>query len=725
MKQKAAAVIVRFRILWIVILTFLCISCLFTVGKTRINYDLTSYLAEDTDTKRGLNLMQGEFDQTSFMSVVLTDAEEKDVRESADRIGRISGVVTAAYDPAEGTREHNGHVYRLISVTVNADQEEQTLDAVEEMLSGTPHMISSNARDSRELQQSILREMPLVMLVSCAIVLLILLLMTTSWVEPVLFFAVIGVSILLNMGTNWIFPSISFVTFAVTAILQLALAMDYSIMLMNAFDRLRKDGLPVRDAMTQALSDAFMPIASSSLTTVAGMLALVFMKFTIGFDIGIVLAKGILISMLTVFFLMPGLLIAMAPLLDKTFHRPLQLTGRLINGLSGHRSGLLPVFLILLIIAGAFLQGQSTYTYTMRDISKDSRTVSELFGQSNQIVLLFPRDSSDEGITRQRQLAERISAIEADGLPVVKQLLSMVTTAEAAVTYYDAAEAAKLLGRDEKDVKQIFSLLHVQTPIRGDVLIKRLSVSLRNIAFILPDGMLQQLEQTQQLLETAETVFNGRQYSRAVVTLDLPYHSPYAHKIVSSMKSILHDLYGEDCAMTGMLLAMDDIATSFKGDMHRVTLITDGLVFLIIVLSFSSIWIPLLLVSVIQGAIWINMSFSNLYDGSIFFMCYLICVALQMGATIDYGILLTSHYRNLRKKMSPPDAARQAIGLSLQTVMTSGMALVTAGFSVGIVSSVFYISSIGTMLGRGAIVSVSLVLLLLPKLLQWLDKKIV
>ena len=715
----------RCRILWMGLLVILSALSIFSVGKTRINYDLVSYLSEDTDTKRGLTLMQGEFEETSLMSVVLTDTDEETVYAAACLIENTDGVISAVYDPAEGVRSRDRHTYRLISVAMNTDQEEAILDQTELLLADLPHMISGNARESRDLQQSIMREMPLIMLVSCIIVLGILLLMTSSWLEPLIFFAVIGVSILLNMGSNWVFPSISFVTFAVTAILQLALAMDYSIMLMNAFDRLRKTGMEIRAAMVQALSEAFMPIVSSSLTTVAGMLALIFMRFTIGFDIGIVLAKGILISLVTVFFLMPGLLTLSAPLLDKTAHKTLTLSGGFFATLTVKAKGILPAMLIILIAAGACLQGQSTYTYTMRDTSEDARIISDLYGQSNQIVLLFPRDYSDEGISRQKTLAERLSLLRVSGQPLVRQIMSMVTTADAALTYYDAASAASLLGRKAADVQKLFDLLHIATPIRGDELIRHLSAAMGSISFLLPKDSLQQLADAQTLLETAEKAFNGSHYSRAILTLDLPLSSPFAHEAIASIKNILHDLYGNDCAMAGMMLAMDDIATSFSGDMHRVTLITDGLVFLIVAISFRSIWIPLILVGVIQGAIWINMSFSNLYDGSIFFMCYLICVALQMGATIDYGILLTSHYRKLRKELPAAAAARQAVGFSLQTVMTSGLALITAGFSVGIVSSVFYISSIGTMLGRGAVISVALVLLLLPCLLKWLDKKIV
>ena len=716
----------RFRAVWLILLLIASAASALTMGRTRVNYDLTAYLNKDTDTKRGLDLMNGEFEQTSFMSVVLIDADADAAADYAGRIGALEGVLTAAHDPEAGVTRRDGHLYRLIRVTLNADREEEALEAVDGMLAETPHLISGAAQDSRDLQESIMREMPLVMAVSCAIVFGILLAMTRSWMEPVIFFLVIAVSILINMGTNWIFPSISFITFAVTAILQLALAMDYSIMLMNAFDRLRRQGMDARQAMAQALSGAFMPIASSALTTVAGMLALVFMRFTIGFDIGIVLAKGILISMLTVFLFMPGLLTLFAPLLDRTAHKPLPLKGGWMESASSALHGLLPLALILAVILGAGLQSKNVYTYTIRDMGAGAQQVTELFGQSNQIVALFPRDDSDEGVARQRQLAERLQSLTADGAPVVKDVMSMVTTGNAAVTVYqDAAEVAALLGRDEGSVNALARMLGIQFPIRGDALVKQLSDSLGRIAFLVPGDVTEQLKGAQELLQTAENAFNGPHYSRMLLDMELAYSDPHVHEVITGIKAILRELYGEDTAMAGMLLAIDDIATSFSTDMRRVTFITIGLVFLIVLISFKSLVIPVLLVCVIQGAIWINMAFSNWYDGSIFFMCYLICVALQMGATIDYGILLTSHYRELRRDHNKKASAAEAIRLSLPTVLTSGMALIVAGFSVGIVSSVFYISSIGTMLGRGAVVSVALVLFLLPRLLQLLDRWVI
>ena len=718
MRQKVAALIMRLRIPLMILMLILAVLCGTTIRSVKVNYDLISYLDDDTAAMRGLAIMNSEFSGVSGMSVALKNGTEEDAQQTASWIAALDGVMLANHDAETGVKEHDGDTYRLIRVIANADNSDAVYDAIEAQLADTPHLISGGPKDNRLLQQNIGREMPIVMLVSCIIVLAVLLAMSRSWLEPFIFFLIIAVSILLNMGTNWIFPSISFVTFAVAAILQLALAMDYSIMLINAFERLRAQGLAPREAMTQALADSFMPIASSALTTVAGMLALVFMSFTIGFDIGIVLAKGIVLSMLTVFLLMPGVLVACSPMLDKTTHKPLHISGKLIT--RGAR-GVVPILLIALIVAGTILQFGNTYTYTVRDMDADSQLVSELFGQNNQIVLLFPTDTTDKGYQRQRDMLAEMQAIAFDGAPIVNSVQAMVTTGAQALEYYDVPKAAQLLGYSEQQVQMVFNQLGVTDNIRADALIERLIPLAKRFSMLVPKAA-EQLNQAETLLNTANSTFNGAHYARALLSLNLAISSPYAHDAVQQIETILYKYYGEDGALSGMLVAMDDIATSFTGDMTRVSLITIGLVFLIVMISFRSLVIPAMLVCLIQGAVYINMAFSGLLDGSVFFMCYLICVALQMGATIDYGILLTSHYRRCRSALPPREAVAQAMQMSLQTILTSGLALITAGFAVGKISTVFYISSIGTMLARGAVVSVLLILFLLPQLLIWLDR---
>ncbi len=721
LKDRAAGAIVKCRIPLMILMLVLSAAVAPNIQKTVINYSLTDYLSDDTLTKRGLAIMNSEFETSASMTLGLpgTAGEGEALAGFLSFAEGLPGVLTVSSGPAA---EENGVRFTRVSLLMSEAAAETVYDRVEEYLASVPHLSASAVRDNRAIQKSLNDEMPAVMGVSCLIVLAVLLLLSKSWLEPLVFFIDIGVSVLLNMGTNAIFPRISFITFAVTAILQLALSMDYSIMLINAYDVRLDEGLSPAEAMKKALAASFMPVASSALTTVAGMISLVFMSFTIGYDIGLVLAKGIVLSMLSVFLLMPGLLTLMTPLLKKTRHRQLHLRAEKLVELPGRARAVLSAALLILIVISAFLQAGNVYTYTVSDVDSDSARLAALFGRSNQMVLLFPRCADDASYARQKDALARIGDLTLNGKPAVRSVLAMPVTGEMALTYYDAESLARLMNVPSRSAQAVLSLLGVSGPVRGDKLIDRVLNAGPLVSAMFPSDLKARLTEARDLLSAAEASFNGENWSRAILEMDLSYTDVGAPELLGNIRGIMREFYGEDWAMAGHLTATDDIATSFSGDVRRVSLITVLALFLIVLLSFRNAAVPVILVCVIQGAVWINMAFSGLIDGSVFFMCYLICMALQMGATIDYGILLTSHYREARATLAPLPAAAEALRRSMQTIFTSGLALITAGFAVGIISSLFYISSIGTMLGRGAIVSVLLVILLLPQLLVWLDR---
>lgn len=478
--------------------------------------------------------------------------------------------------------------------------------------------------------------------------------------------------------------------------------------------------------MAAALEMSFLPVSSSALTTVAGMLSLVFMSFTIGFDIGMVLAKGIVISMLTVFLMLPGMLTLFTPLMQRTSHRPLHLSGKHLSALIQKSRGAIAAALILLIAAGAVLQTRNTYAYTVRDMDGDSARISEAFGRADPVALLFPVCKTDGDYAEESAALREIGELEIGGRKAVTSVYAMPVTGEAALKTVDADAAADMMGTDRGMMRAFFALLGIDGPISGGELVKKAEAFMATPGgWLIPAETRKQISELSGTLALAERTFNGREWSRAILFMDMSYTDPGAREVLDGIRKVMTAHYGDRWAMTGGIVATDDIGTSFSGDLRRVGLITVAAVFLIILLSFKNAAVPVTLVCVIQGAVWVNMAYSGLRDGSVFFMCYLICMALQMGATIDYGILLTENYRRCRESMNPWDAAAAALDRSMQTILTSGLALITAGFAVGRISSVFYISSIGTMLGRGAVVSVLLVLLLLPRMLVWLDRLIV
>ena len=721
MRQKAANFIVKHRKLILCIYIVIFIASIFTVGKARINYDFTVYLGENTVTRRSLDIMNREFGTTEQITVLFTDMDDGVVEQIADKLNDMDGIMRSVYAPESDLKIQDGTKYERLSLYIDADDPVDFVGELNITLQSFPEVkeysLSGSAPQTLKVEQKIADEVPIAMAIAVVVVIGVLFLTSHSWIEPAIFGIVLIMSILINMGTNFIFSSISFITFAVCAILQLALAMDYSIMLLHSFCELRDSGMDDEKAITEALVRSFMPISSSSITTVAGLVSLMFMSFTIGFDIGIVLSKGILISMITVFTLMPALIILFAKPLKNTAHKVLPLGGSVIGNFAWLGRKVTPFILIAVILVSCVLQGRVEYTFTDSSSNIESDTVSRVFGMSNQMVLLLPAKQSDEDFDRQRELIARLKEIQCSGHTAVTDVTGMVTTGEAAIKYYTVEEISELLGINRLAVSLYFGSMGFETSVRGDVLIDK-------AAEIMPEN-----EQIMELKETsdfAKRMFISDSYARLILLMDVPNTGEESFRVIDEIQKLLDEFYPDDeTGMAGNLMSSYDISSAFTGDMLKVNLITVAAIFLIILISFKSFIVPLMLICVIQGAVFMNISISSVIHQPIFFMCYLICLAIQMGATIDYGILLTSHYIDCRRTLCRREALIEAIRLSMPTIFTSGLILTVAGFAIGYVCSVYYIYSIGRLLARGTLMSLLCVLVLLPPLLLLLDKPVI
>ena len=398
------------------------------------------------------------------------------------------------------------------------------------------------------------------------------------------------------------------------------------------------------------------------------------------FDIGMVLSKGILISMLGVFLLMPALTLLLKTPLKKTRHKPLRIGGdKLGNAVYSARKPA-AVLLTLVVLCGAFFSFQNEYCFTEPDASAmtDTGKIAELFGVSNPLVLLVAGDESDEGYDLQRALVQDLADLKrADGSPVIREVSSMVTTGAAALQEYSAADVAELTGMGKGMISLFFAMNGFGETVRAD----RLLAAAESIA-----GDNEQIAALREQLQAARKAFIGEHY---------------------------HRLLAEPAFSAGGPMSTYDIGNAFRSDLLKVNLITLFAILLIVVISFRSLVLPLLLVFVIEGAIWITMGINRIAGEPIFFISYLICLSIQMGATIDYGILVSDQYRIFRRKgLSVREALQETMRAALPTVLTSGIILVTAGF----------ITSIGLLISRGALLSVVLVLTLLPALLALLDR---
>ena len=717
MKKKLAEMIIRFRILLLVLILTLAAASVFMISKTTINYDLTRYLSEDTMTRRALAVMEQEFGSSEQLRIMFVDQDEGFLEKAVRDLNALPEIFLAAYDAEENRKETNGKMYQLVTLTLDDCDAAVLVKSLREMFpEAGEYYVGGSAAMQLDVQNSVGREIPEVMVIAVIVVLAVLLLTSHAWLEPFLILFVLAVSTIINMGTNFIFKDVSFITFAVSAILQLALSIDYAIMLLHTYNGLRDGGADGRSAMTEALTQCFMRISSSALTTIAGLLSLLFMSFTIGFDIGMVLSKGILISMLCVFLLMPSVTLLMEKPLIRTRHKPIRLGGEhLARGVYRIRKPLAAVLTIAVLLF-AYLNTRITYTFTDSGATDagESALINGVFGRSNPLVLLIPGGGSDEDYEKQRALVQRLTDLKRENEEAaVTAVSSMVTTGEAALTYYTPQEVAEMTGLNEMIVRAFFALQGFGDSVRADHLLdsaKALTQDNETVTELV--GML----------DTARSAFVGPHYDRMLLEIPFTAYDKDFNACMEAILSTAEEFYGEDYYVTGMGMSSYDIGNAFQGDLLRVNLITLLAILLIVVISFRAIKLPLLLVFVIEGAIWITMGLSVVLGQPIFFISYLLTLAMQMGATIDYGILLCDQYRLIREGgLQAGNALEEALKRALPTIMTSGIILVTAGYIIGRRCSIYYIYSIGLLVSRGAFVSVVLVLTLLGALLTLTD----
>ena len=721
MKKKLAHWIVRSRLILLAAILLLAGWSVFQISRTVINFDLTRYLSDDTMTKKALTVMEEEFGASEQLRLLFENQDDESLRDILSRLEQIPEIMAVQYNPETDRKEENGVTLQLVTLTLEEADAAALVPALREMFPDAGHyIVDGSAARLLDIQKGIGSEMTGIMVIAVLVVSAVLLLTSHAWLEPVLLLIVFAVSILINMGTNFLFRDVSFITFAVCAILQLALSIDYAIMLLHSWNRFCDSGLNPEESMEQALAECFMRIFSSAMTTVAGLLSLLFMSFTIGFDIGMVLSKGILISMLCVFLLMPSLTLIMKPLIRKTRHRPFSFGGaHLGKFIYIHRK---PVALLLtgIVLAGAFFAFQNEYLFTEPNLPEntDSGRISALFGSANPMALLVPGDETDESYDQQRTLVGDLSGLKrADGTPVVRSITAMVTVGEAALKDYSAEEVAEMTGMNSALVSLFFAMNGFGESVRADRLLAA------SEAFA---GDNEQIAALREQLNTARRAFIGKHFHRILLE---PAFSVTDSDFTDCMNAILetaeHDYSGNAC-ITGGPMSVYDIGNAFRGDLLKVNLITLAAILLIVICSFRSFLLPTLLVFIIEGAIWITMGISKITGEPIFFICYLICLSIQMGATIDYAILVSDQYRIFRGKgLSIREALQETMRTALSTILTSGTILVTAGYIVGKQSSIYYIYSIGFLISRGALMSVLLVLTLLPALLALFDRVLI
>lgn len=704
--------------------------CAASVSKVHVNNDITSYLPADTETRRGLTLMEEEFTTLGSGQFMLTNITYDEADQVAKEIEHIDGVSGVEFDDTE---KHYTGSSALITVTFDGEKDDpvalQAMDHLKSILAPyDTYIYSEVGLDTSAQLQS---EMGIILVIAAIVIVIVLLFTSKSYMEVPVYVIVFGVAAVLNMGTNYWFGEVSYITNSVAIVLQLALAIDYAIIFCHRYME-ERETKPAREADIAALSKAIVEISSSSLTTISGMIALMLMQFRIGFDMGAVMSKGIICSMLTVFLLMPGLLMLFSNGIERTRHPNLvpriSLVGKAVVKL---RYILPPIFLVT-IIAGIFLSGKCDYCFSENVIDTNNPPeqrialdrISDTFGNQNTIALLVPKgDYEKEGkilaeISELPEIdkAQGLANTEAEGYMLTDKLKPRQFAEIAGVDIEMARLLYQAYGLEHEEYGAIF-----QNPDDYEIPLVdsfQFLCEQKDKGVIKLEGeQAEMVDDLQEQLDIGLPQLQGEHWSRLVFIADVPEESPQTFALLDQMRAIAAQYYGDDVLLVGNSTNARDLSESFSGDNLKISVLTALFVMIILLFTFKSAGLPILLVLTIQGSIWINFSFPYLTHTNLFFLSYLVVSSIQMGATIDYAIVITNRYMELKTMMNHRDAVIETLNQSFPTILTSGSIMTVAGFLIGIISTNPPISSLGLALGRGTLTSIFLVMTVLPELL--------
>ena len=1013
---------------FIVIALFLVVAVLSVIltGKVAINYNISDYLDESTETKISLEIIEKEFGAAGNVQVMIEDIDVETANSVKNTIRNIPNVLTVNFDQYDENYYKDGNA--LFVALVDGDEYS---NVAREVLANIKAELDERFEgrttyggaivEKANLRAAIQSEIAIILVISVILAAIIMLLTSKSWIEPVILLGSSGVAILINMGTNIIFGEISYITNAVSAILQLALSVDYSIVLLHSYRALKKTSDGNESAMKQAVKGVLSPVSASALTTIAGLLALLFMSFRIGFDIGIVLMKGIVISAVTSLTLLPVILLLLDKAMTKTAKKDLVISGKWFADVA-IRFGkvIVPIALALIIVCGA-LQFGNTYSFT--DTKNTDALITDTFGKNNAVVVVYPKGEGN--FEDEKLLGDKLAAYKtADGKGVLKNYTAYSNTVR---ELYDVDTATRKLGLPRADVEMLLTMYHLygdpsalklstrdfvecvgdliendpdigafageemvktigmllvidemmngeytaeefhtlattgamegvslslfavkqmyglyfydsvadQTADLEGVLncllsladkgqlggmlddgtisaLRRLSSGIADFKLVyesspvmqalpkykniynmiktrytyeelmpaitkivkeltgeyvstagisplavqqlyimyfneigtMPNGKTlgrdfvdyvnatypknpviadnlsedarakltdlcivdeflldttaytyeemaakigelqsnitsmssgkpiseatvsgvyvkhsikngaplakgvmafelldfvvanmnenellktkmneetrEKVEKAKNDIKNAESLFIGDTYSRMLLSIDLPSEGEESGRFVEYLVASVKEVFGNEAHVGGEIVSTYDLGVAFNADNTLISIFTIVSIFLIIMIVFRSLSLPVVLVAVIQGAIWICMS-TSLISGPMFFMSYIMATCILMGATIDYGILMSTNYVRFRETLDKREALYSAVAAAMPTIFTSGLVLTICGFVVGIVASQNSISSVGVLLGKGTLVSVVVITLVLPALLYLLD----
>ncbi len=710
-------------------------------GWVQVCNDITQYLPSESETRQGLTLMENEVTTYATARVMISNISREHAARLAQELEQIEGISAAEFldaeaDPpltAEDIAEHYVRAAALIDVTFEGEEGDEICESamaeLKAKLDGCDLYISSPVGSSEAALLD--AEMNIVMLVAVGIIVSVLLFTSKTYMEIPVLLMTFGSAALLNKGTNFLMGEISYITNSVAIVLQLALAIDYAIILCHRYTE-EREHLDAHDAVVVALSKAIPEISASSLTTISGMVAMMFMQFGIGRDMGTVLVKAILCSLLSVFTLMPGLLMLFSKQIDKSHHRSfvpqIDRWGKVVL----KTRFILPVLFVFALGAGFYFSNRCPYVYgestlsttKQNEVQIAEKMVNTTFGSTNVMALLVPAgDYEKEGrLLRELEAHEEIDFTM--GLANVEAMDGYVLTDRLAPRQFAELtdvdiEAARLLysayAVDREDYGRIVSSIDSYDVPLIDMFLFLYDKKEEGFVELDPE-MNADINDLYDQLTDAKRQLQGENYTRLLLSLNLPEESPETFAFLNTIHQIAAKYY-DDVYLVGDSTSDLDLSTSFSRDNVVISVLSALFVIIVLLFTFQSAGLPVLLIAVIQSSVWINFSFPYLTSTNLFFLSYLIVSSIQMGANIDYAIVISNRYMELKKEMPIQQAIVETLNQSFPTIVTSGTILTAAGLLIGQLSSNPAISSIGSCLGRGTIISIILVMSVLPQIL--------
>lgn len=729
--EKIATFIVDKRNLFFLLYAFALIFSIVATGWVKVENDITTYLPEDTETRQGLTVMNDNFVTYGTARVMVSNVTYETAENICSDLESIDGVTSVDFDD---TTDHYKSASALFSVTFDGtttdDISVHALHTIRDMLAGYDTYIDTEVGvdTSADLQS----EMSVILVLAAIVIVLVLTLTSRSYAEVPVLIMTFGAAALLNMGTNFLCGTISFISNSVTVILQLALAIDYAIILCHRFSD-EHETKDTREACIAALSKAIPEISSSSLTTISGLGALAFMHFGIGRDMATVLIKAILFSLLSVFTLMPGLLMLFSKKIDATRHKNLIPKITFLGKFDVATRFIVPPIFAVVVVVTAVLANKCPYCYSYTDLVTAKQSESQIahqkikntFGVNNMVAVIVPTGDYDSERQLLKDLDSCAEVKSTQGLANIDAMdgykladaLTPRQMSELAGLDYEVAEAlyaAYAVDQNEYG-KLISGLGDYKVPLFDMFMFLQREMKDGNITL---DGDIQEtLDDLFEQLNKAQLQLQSDKYSRLVVYLNLPEESDETLAFLDTMHAMIAKYYSSDTYIVGNSTNVKDLSSSFGEDNMLISVLSALFVVIILLFTFKSAGLPVLLIVVIQGSIWINFSVPTIQHESLYFLGYLIVNSIQMGANIDYAIVISSHYTDLKKEMRPKEAIIAALNEAFPTIFTSGTILAVAGALIGVMTTNPVIAAIGTCLGRGTVISIVLVMAVLPQIL--------